>query len=104
MRLSLPGRLIGSVKIADVNTHYTGALQRLAENQVQMAWSYDGSLPSSPFSWDHLLPFFLIDPSNTQTTSTTNYYPTKLPTSLKPVHNQFEQFHFECLFTVAVHC
>ena len=31
MRLSLPGRLIGSVKIGDVNSHYTAALQRLAE-------------------------------------------------------------------------
>lgn len=31
MRLSLPGRLIGSVKIADVNSHYTAALQRLAD-------------------------------------------------------------------------
>jgi len=31
MRLSLPGRLIGSVPIANVNAHYTKALQELAQ-------------------------------------------------------------------------
>ena len=32
MRLSLPGRLIGSVKIGEINCHYTRALQKVAED------------------------------------------------------------------------